>query len=102
MEEAFEKFVAEDFIHHNQYFEGSRVALKRAMEEAHRTSPNRLLEVKQILEEGDRVMTYSHVKKDDMQIAVAHIFRFREGKITEAWDLGQVMEKDSPNQHGMF
>lgn len=37
-----------------------------------------------------------------MEIAVVHMFRFENGKILEMWDVGQVMEKDSPNENGMF
>tara|TARA_Y100001972_G_scaffold105569_1_gene133227 strand:- start:1867 stop:2229 length:363 start_codon:yes stop_codon:yes gene_type:complete len=102
VQKAYEKFVASDFIHHNQYFKGDRTSLMNAMEEANKTEPNRSLEVKFIYEDGDTVITHSHVVKDKMQIAVVHIFRIPKDKIVELWDLGQVMEKDSPNEHGMF
>ena len=100
--QAYEKFVAADFIHHNQYFKGDRTSLMNAMEEANKAEPNRSLEVKYIYEDGDTVITHSHVVKDKMEIAVVHIFRIPKDKIVELWDLGQVMEKDSPNEHGMF
>ncbi|MFZ1808888.1 MAG: hypothetical protein WAU36_16775 [Cyclobacteriaceae bacterium] len=46
--------------------------------------------------------THSHVVKDDMEIAVVHIFRFDNVKIIELWDLGQVLDKNSPNENGVF
>lgn len=99
---AFEDYVSPSFIHHNQYFEGSRLALLNAMTEAHATSPNKLIEIKQCLMEGENVVTHSLVRKKDMDIAVVHIFRFENNKIAELWDLGQIMDKNSPNKHGLF
>ncbi len=99
---AYEKFVAQDFIHHNQYFKGDRTSLMHAMEDAQKTDPNRSLDIKHVYEDGETVITHSHVVKDKMEIAVVHIFRILDDKIVELWDLGQVMEKDSPNEHGMF
>ena len=102
VEEAFENFVANDFIHHNQYFEGSGASLKEAMMEAHLASPNESIEVKYEYMDGDTVITHSLVVKKDMSIAVVHIFKFEGDKISELWDLGQIIDKNSPNQYGLF
>lgn len=102
VEEAFDKYIAEDFMHHNQYFMGDRDSLRKAMAEAHQSNPNKSIEIRQSVEEGDTVVTYSHVVKEDMEIAVAHIFRFENDRIAEAWDLGQPIDKNSPNENGMF
>ncbi len=100
--EAFERHIASDFIHHNQYFKGDSVSLQNAMQEAHEQSPNKSIEVKQCIEEGDTVVTHSLVVKEEMEIAIVHIFRFENNLIAELWDLGQVIEKDSPNENGLF
>ena len=50
---AYEKFIAPNFIHHNQYFKGDRQSLMLAMEEASKTSPNKLIDVKQVFEDGN-------------------------------------------------
>lgn len=102
VKEAFDRFTSADFIHHNQYFEGSREALQKAMEEAHRTSPNTSIEIIYSYKDRDTVITHSLVKKKDMDIAVVHIFRFSGDKIVELWDLGQQIEKDTPNKNGLF
>jgi predicted SnoaL-like aldol condensation-catalyzing enzyme len=101
---AYEKFIAPDFIHHNQYFKGDRQSLLEAMEEANRANPNKVLDVKQVFEDGDTVITHSHVRQNPSGIggAVVHIFRFKNGRVVELWDLGQAIEKDSPNENGMF
>lgn len=75
------------------------------MEEAHQASPNKAIEVKQIIEEGNTVVTHSLVVRSDAtqpDIAVVHIFRFEGIKVVELWDLGMLTIKDSPNENGLF
>jgi predicted SnoaL-like aldol condensation-catalyzing enzyme len=100
--EAYEMYVSEGFIHHNPYFKGDRESLKQAMIDAHEQSPNLSFEVKQCIQEGDRVMTFSKVSKANMEIAVMHMARFEGSKIAELWDLGQIINPESPNENGIF
>lgn len=67
-------------------------------------NPNKVLEVKQAFEDGNTVITHSHVKQsvNDIGAAVVHIFRFEDGHVVELWDLGQQIAKDSPNENGAF
>ena len=102
---AYDKFIASNFIHHNQYFKGDRQSLMTAMEEAHKISPNKSIEVKHIFEDGDTVLTHSLVtrkKNQELPIAVIHIFRFKNNKVVELWDFGQEILKNSPNENGVF
>lgn len=102
--EAYSKFVGPGFKHHNPYFEGSAETLMTAMEENARQNPNKSLEVKRAIAEGDLVAVHSHVrlKPEDRGGAVVHLFRFEDGRILELWDLGQPLPEKSPNQYGMF
>ncbi len=102
--EAYSKFVGPGFKHHNPYFEGSAETLMAAMEENARDNPNKTLDVKRAIAEGDLVAVHSHVrlKPEDRGGAVVHLFRFKEGRIVELWDLGQEVPEQSPNQYGMF
>jgi predicted SnoaL-like aldol condensation-catalyzing enzyme len=102
VDEAYDQFVSADFRHHNAHFKGDRESLKRAMKDAAERSPNLEFNVKMALEEGDRVATFSQVKKRDMEIAVTHLFRFAGGKIVEMWDVGMPVPKDCPNENGVF
>lgn len=99
---AFAEYVHVNLVHHNQYFAGDRDTLMNAMIESDKSHPNKSLTVKQVFETGDRVAIYSHVVKEKMEIAVVHMFRFENGKIVEMWDVGQLMDKASPNKNGMF
>jgi predicted SnoaL-like aldol condensation-catalyzing enzyme len=102
--EAYDRFISPDFRHHNQFFKGDRHSLMVAMEENAQKHPNKTLEVKKLLEDGDTVMTLSHVKQDPNASggAVVHIFRFEKGKIAELWDLGQEIMANSMNENGVF
>jgi predicted SnoaL-like aldol condensation-catalyzing enzyme len=99
---AFAEYTNPNFKHHNQYFPGDGNSLMNAMIEADSKQPNKSFTIKQVYETGDRVALYSHVVKDTMEIAVIHMLRFENGKISEMWDVGQVMDKNSPNKNGMF
>jgi predicted SnoaL-like aldol condensation-catalyzing enzyme len=102
--EAYSRFVGAGFRHHNPFFEGSAEALMAGMEENARQNPNKVLEVKRAVAEGELVVVHSHVrqKPGDLGAAVVHIFRFEKGRIVELWDLGQPVPDKSPNQYGMF
>ena len=102
--EAYAKFVGEGFRHHNPYFEGSAGSLQAGMEENAQQNPDKVLEVKRVIAEGEFVVVHSHVrqKPDELGGAVVHIFRFENDRIVELWDLGQPVLEESPNQYGMF
>ena len=102
--EAYSKFVGAGFRHHNPFFEGSAEALMAGVEENALQNPNRVLEVKRAIAEGELVAVHSHVRQnpEDLGAAVVHIFRFENGRIVELWDLGQPLPAQSPNQYGMY
>jgi predicted SnoaL-like aldol condensation-catalyzing enzyme len=74
------------------------------MEESATRNPDRELNVKIVLAEGDLVATCSHIRQEPRSrgAAVVHIFRFAGDKIVEMWDIGQDIPADSPNENGMF
>ncbi|WP_205831492.1 nuclear transport factor 2 family protein [Bacillus sp. RO2] len=102
--EAFERHIATDFRHHNPYFRGDAESLMVAMEENAVQSPNKTLEVKHTIADGNTVAVHSHIKQhpEELGAAVIHIFRFEGERIVELWDVGQVIPEESPNKHGMF
>ena len=102
--EAYSKYVGAGFRHHNPFFEGSAESLMAGMEENARQNPNKVMEVKRVIAEGEFVVTHSHVRQnpDALGVAVVHIFRFEQGKIMELWDLGQPVPEKSMNENGMF
>ena len=104
VQEAYSKFVGEGFRHHNPFFEGSAESLQAGMEANALQNPDKVLDVKRVIAEGELVAVHSHVqqKPGERGAAVVHIFRFENGRIVELWDLGQPVPENSPNQFGMF
>ena len=102
--EAYDRHVAPDFRHHNAYFRGDRESLLRAMEDNAAKNPDKVVDVKHALEDGDYVALHTHIRQNpkDRGGAAVHIFRFSDGRIAELWDIGQEIPPESPNQFGMF
>ncbi len=104
VEKAFATYVAEELHHHNPYFRGDAQSLMYAMIENSQGFPQKQVDIKHCLQDGDLVAIHSKVKlhRDDPGAALVHIFRFAAGKIVELWDIGQSTPESSPNQYGMF
>jgi predicted SnoaL-like aldol condensation-catalyzing enzyme len=105
IQEAYRRYIADDFLHHNGHFKGDRQSLMKAMEDNHVQNPNKVLTVKHALREGDLVAIHSHIRKgpnDDLGAAVVHIFRFEDNRVVELWDLGEPVPADLVNENGMF
>jgi predicted SnoaL-like aldol condensation-catalyzing enzyme len=102
--EAYARHVAPGFRHHNSYFRGDAESLMVAMEENAAQNPDKTLEVQSALQEGDRVVVFSHVRQrpGDLGAAVVHLFRFEGDRIAELWDVGQAIPESSVNENGMF
>jgi predicted SnoaL-like aldol condensation-catalyzing enzyme len=101
---AYDRHVAPSFKHHNPFFAAGADALRAAMTEAAMLRPEKTLDLKLAIEEGDRVAVLSHVKQHpgDRGGAVVHIFRLEGRKIVELWDVGQLIPEVSPNTDGVF
>lgn len=102
--EAYERYVGAGFRHHNPYFRGDAASLKEAMQTNAIKNPNKVLEVKRALQDGDEVAVFSCVRQHPGELggAVVHIFRFEGGRIVEFWDIGQAVPESSINENGMF
>jgi len=104
IDEAYDTYVDMRGKHHNLYFPAGFPALKKAMNENHVQFPNKRITVKNVIADGDLVAAHSHVtlNSGDKNFAVVHVFRFQGNKIMELWDVGQLLQADSPNTDGAF
>jgi predicted SnoaL-like aldol condensation-catalyzing enzyme len=100
VDEAFLRYVDEDFRHHNVHFPGDRDSLRLAMRASAANTPPKMLAARIVLEDGSRVSTLSEVSIGDLRLVLAHVFHFRAGRIVELWDVGQQVPPDSPNANG--
>jgi predicted SnoaL-like aldol condensation-catalyzing enzyme len=102
--EAFERFAAAGFRHHNPWFRGDAQSLMNAMQENAHNNPDKVLEVQRAIQEGALVAVHSRVRQrpQDAGGSVVHIFRFEGDRIAELWDIGQAQPEQMLNEHGMF
>lgn len=104
VKEAFDSYVSGEFKHHNQHTKAGREALLEGMTDAHNQFPSMTITEKHIFESGDFVITHSLVKMspDHLGFVCVHICRFKDGKITEFWDLASPVVENSENADGAF
>jgi predicted SnoaL-like aldol condensation-catalyzing enzyme len=102
--EAYARYVSPTFRHHNPSFRGDARSLREAMQENAQKNPHKILEIQRVLQDGDLVAVHSRVRQDplDRGGAVVHLFRFRENRIEELWDIGQAEPEKMVNENGMF
>lgn len=100
---AFMKYVAPDYIQHNPGIADGRDAAIAALEPMFSGKDARF-DVKRILVDGDYAMIHLHGRAslDNAGGAVADIYRLKDGKIVEHWDVLQPMPASSKNPHPMF
>ena len=102
--EAFERYAAPDFRHHNPHFTDDAGSLAAGMEANARQFPDKKIDVLRVIGEGDLVAVHSvvHHEIGDRGFGLVHIFRFAGDKVVELWDLAQEVPAESPNASGMF
>ncbi len=102
--EAYERYVSQNFRHHNCYYKGDAASLQKGMEENEEKFPDKVFEERRALEDSDLVVIHSRVRlaRDLPEMSVVHIFRFDNGRILELWDIAQEVPTDSPNEYGAF
>lgn len=105
VKEAYDKYIAPDFRHHNPYYKGDRESLLKGMEESAAAKPQPpIFEIKHAIEDGDLVAVHSRYRADanDRGGAVVHICRFENDLIVELWDVFMFAPEESANENGLF
>lgn len=99
-----DEIVDEKYIQHNPYFKDGRNAFKDGISSFFKEFPNSSAEIKHIGADGDLVFIHNHIKlnADDRGQAAMDIFRVKNGKIVEHWDIIQDIPEKSQNNNTMF
>jgi len=101
---AVDRFIAADYIQHNQAAEPGREGLKRFLDMIRGATPEAVHDVKRAFVDGDHVTVHYHVRRwpDDLGWAVIDIFRIEHGMIAEHWDVMQDVVEGGPNPASPF
>ena len=100
---AFERYVVPDYIQHNPGLPDGRDAAIAALAPKFAT-PGSQFDVKRIIVDGDMGVIHLHGRAGPTGRggAVADIYRLKDGRIVEHWDVIQPMPDTSANRHPMF
>lgn len=100
---AFEQWVAPDYIQHNPGIPDGREAAVAALEPMFRAEGSRF-EVKRIIVDGDMAVIHLHGRTGTQGNggAVADIYRMKDGRIVEHWDVLQPIADRTINPHPYF
>lgn len=100
---AFMTFVSPDYIQHNPGIANGRGAAIAALEPMFSRAGAKF-DVKRIIVDGDYAVIHLHGRGDPATAgaAVADIYRLKNGKIVEHWDVLQPIPAHSANPHPMF
>lgn len=101
-DKAYEHVDMVSFKHHNIHFAGDAKSLKDAQQESANKMPNKVIDIKTVVQEGDLVTTWSLVTMSaEMKVQVCHMFRFdSRNRVVELWDMGQIVPEKIPNENG--
>lgn len=104
IDEAYQTYVDMSGKHHNTFTPAGFLALQGAMKENDAQFPQKKLLVKHVVSSDDLVAVHSHLtlKPGEPGMIVVHLFRFKQDKIVEMWDCGQVIPIDGHNTDGAF
>ena len=100
---AYEAYVAPDLIQHNPNIADGREAAIASLEGL-LGNPGAKFEVEHMAVDGDLAFVHfkGQIVKDAPGAAVVEIFRLKDGKIVEHWDVFQMMGGDAKNAHPYF
>jgi len=101
---AADRFIADDYIQHNQSVRSGRQPLKDFLDMIRQRSPEAVHDVKRAFVDGDHVTVHYHVRlwPGDPGWAVIDIFRIEDGKVKEHWDVMQDVVEGGPNPNSPF
>lgn len=99
---ALKEFAYPEYVQHNPMIPDGIKPLIGASESGKLS--NHCYDIKYVLAQNDLVVVYSKLTEGEKINAVIDIFRIRDGKMVEHWDVVQAVpdDKEMPHSNGMF
>jgi len=95
---------AKDYIQHTPRLADGREAVISAFATRFEKYPDFAMKIKRTGADGDLVWMHLHTKRtpEVLGYAVINIFRMKDGKFVEHWNVGQAVPEKSANNNTMF
>jgi predicted SnoaL-like aldol condensation-catalyzing enzyme len=102
--QAAAELLTDDYIQHNPLVPTGKVGFLQAIPGFYAMFPEMSWEPKQMWADGDYVIVHSLYRytKDGAGNAVVDIFRLKNGKLDEHWDVSQEIPVTMAHSNGMF
>lgn len=102
--EAAKTYIGDHYIQHHPGVPNGAEAFYRYFESFFKEHPQYRVEIKRVIAEGDLVVLHLHGRKDDQDRgrAIVDIFRLKNRKIVEHWDVIQDVPEKTGNSNTMF
>lgn len=96
-------FVDENYIEHNPDMQSGRVALDGFLQGVFQHLPELRFSVARLVAEDNLVVAHTLMRKSDADrgTAIAEIFRLKNGKIVERWDVAAAVPEETRNGNAM-
>jgi predicted SnoaL-like aldol condensation-catalyzing enzyme len=101
--EAAELYIGDEYIQHNPHVGDGKEPFIAYFERMAKEYPGKKVTFKRAIAEGDFVVLHCLQEwPGDQDYGGMDIFRFKDGKVVEHWDVLQVVPKESKNDNSMF
>ena len=104
LEAARDECFAETYIQHTPWIPDGRDAVLNLFATRFEKYPLFAIEIKRTGADGDLVWLHLHTKRTPEALgnSVINIFRMKDGKFAEHWNVGQAVPEKSANDNTMF
>jgi predicted SnoaL-like aldol condensation-catalyzing enzyme len=101
--EAVELYIGDEYIQHNPHVGDGKEPFIAYFERMAKEYPGKKVTFKRAIAEGAFVVLHCLQEwPGDQDYGGMDIFRFKDGKVVEHWDVLQVVPKESKNDNSMF
>ena len=102
--QAFERWVHPDYIQHKSTLPDGRDAVINFLEKLLKRYPDRIFTIHRVIASEDLVAVHYHSQAtpEDLGFAVVDIFRVKDCRMVEHWDVVQPVPERSANDNTMF
>ncbi len=96
--------MADEYRQHNPHIQSGKKAFVAFFKDLFAKNPQARAQVVHVAADGDLVWIHAHIVNDpnDRGFAVVDIFRVKNGRLVEHWDVMQAVPEHSANGNSMF